>query len=84
MHHTRWREEEEAVFCGGLHHRSSKQGPLKRTPVTNMAAATGCSEGLQACTTHGGSGYCQHPSKCITPATKYGVNYKKHTEKEMK
>lgn len=46
MHHTRWREEEEAVFCGGLHHRSSKQGPLKRTPVTNMAAATGCSEGL--------------------------------------
>lgn len=29
-----------------LHHRSSKQRPLKRTPVTNMAAATGCSEGL--------------------------------------
>eukprot|EP00729_Bicosta_minor_P032833 gene32833-biopygen17581 len=39
---------------------------------------------LKTCTTHGGSGYCQHPSGCITPATKYGANCKKHTKKEEK
>eukprot|EP00729_Bicosta_minor_P016574 gene16574-biopygen21199 len=27
---------------------------------------------LKTCKRHGGCGYCQHPSGCITPATKYG------------
>eukprot|EP00729_Bicosta_minor_P007767 gene7767-biopygen18863 len=39
---------------------------------------------LKTCRTHGGSGYCQHPSGCIAPATKYGANCKKHTKKELK
>eukprot|EP00729_Bicosta_minor_P011899 gene11899-biopygen29096 len=39
---------------------------------------------LKTCMTHGGSGYCQHPSGCITPATKYGANCRKHTKKEKK
>eukprot|EP00729_Bicosta_minor_P007311 gene7311-biopygen16919 len=39
---------------------------------------------LKTCRTHGGSGYCQHPSGCITPATKYGANCKKHTKKGEK
>eukprot|EP00729_Bicosta_minor_P011680 gene11680-biopygen2360 len=37
---------------------------------------------LKTCMTHGGRGYCQHPSGCITPATKYGANCRKHTKKE--
>ena len=39
---------------------------------------------LKTCKKHGGSGYCQHPSGCITPATKYGANCQKHTKKEKK
>eukprot|EP00729_Bicosta_minor_P005789 gene5789-biopygen168 len=39
---------------------------------------------LKTCTTHGGSGYCKHPSGCITPARKYGGNCTKHTKKEKK
>eukprot|EP00729_Bicosta_minor_P015262 gene15262-biopygen27155 len=39
---------------------------------------------LKTCTTHGGRGYCQHPSGCIAPATKYGANCTKHTKKEKK
>eukprot|EP00729_Bicosta_minor_P005433 gene5433-biopygen19871 len=39
---------------------------------------------LKTCQTHGGSGYCQHPSGCITPATKYGANCTKHNKKEKK
>eukprot|EP00729_Bicosta_minor_P032666 gene32666-biopygen11569 len=39
---------------------------------------------LKTCKTHGGSGYCQHPSGCITPATKYGANCRKHTKKAKK
>eukprot|EP00729_Bicosta_minor_P023216 gene23216-biopygen31421 len=39
---------------------------------------------LKTCQTHGGSGYCQHPSGCITPARKYGANCTKHTKKEKK
>eukprot|EP00729_Bicosta_minor_P032543 gene32543-biopygen19293 len=39
---------------------------------------------LKTCKTHGGSGYCQHPSGCITPATKYGANCTKHTKKAKK
>eukprot|EP00729_Bicosta_minor_P021015 gene21015-biopygen16327 len=38
---------------------------------------------LKACQKHGGSGYCQHPSGCLAPATKYGAYCKKHTKKEM-
>eukprot|EP00729_Bicosta_minor_P005790 gene5790-biopygen169 len=50
-----------------------------------IAGCTNQSYGfLQTCTTHGGSGYCQHPSGCITPATKYGANCRKHTKKEKK
>eukprot|EP00729_Bicosta_minor_P006348 gene6348-biopygen21845 len=50
-----------------------------------MAGCTNQSYGfLKTCTTHGGSGYCQHPSGCITPATKYGANCRKHTKKEEK
>eukprot|EP00729_Bicosta_minor_P005449 gene5449-biopygen29913 len=39
---------------------------------------------LKTCTTHGGRGYCQHPSGCITPAIKYGANCTMHTKKEKK
>eukprot|EP00729_Bicosta_minor_P032821 gene32821-biopygen2830 len=39
---------------------------------------------LKTCTTHGGRGYCQHPSGCIAPATKYGANCTRHTKKEQK
>eukprot|EP00729_Bicosta_minor_P032672 gene32672-biopygen26479 len=39
---------------------------------------------LKTCKTHGGSAYCQHPSGCITPATKYGANCTKHTKKAKK
>eukprot|EP00729_Bicosta_minor_P032478 gene32478-biopygen11146 len=39
---------------------------------------------LKTCKTHGGSGYCQHPSGCIAPATKYGANCYKHSKKEKK
>eukprot|EP00729_Bicosta_minor_P000595 gene595-biopygen19707 len=39
---------------------------------------------LKACKTHGGSGYCQQPSGCVTPATKYGANCRKHAKKEKK
>eukprot|EP00729_Bicosta_minor_P032487 gene32487-biopygen21135 len=50
-----------------------------------LAGCTNQSYGfLKTCTTHGGRGYCQHPSGCITPATKYGANCRKHTKKEKK
>eukprot|EP00729_Bicosta_minor_P026718 gene26718-biopygen11626 len=50
-----------------------------------IAGCTSQSYGiLKTCTTHGGAGYCQHPSGCIAPATKYGANCKKHTKKEKK
>eukprot|EP00729_Bicosta_minor_P006259 gene6259-biopygen16875 len=50
-----------------------------------IAGCTSQSYGfLKTCTTHGGRGYCQHPSGCITPATKYGANCAKHTKKEKK
>eukprot|EP00729_Bicosta_minor_P032544 gene32544-biopygen19294 len=39
---------------------------------------------LKTCKKHGGSGYCQHPSGCIGPATKYGANCTKHTKKAKK
>ena len=39
---------------------------------------------LKTYQTHGGSGYCQHPSACIAPATKYGANCRKHAKKEKK
>eukprot|EP00729_Bicosta_minor_P032486 gene32486-biopygen21134 len=39
---------------------------------------------LKTCQKHGGRGYCQHPSGCIAPATKYGANCTKHTKKEKK
>eukprot|EP00729_Bicosta_minor_P023087 gene23087-biopygen25435 len=39
---------------------------------------------LKTCQTHGGSGYCQHPSGCNTPATKYGANCYTHSKKEKK
>eukprot|EP00729_Bicosta_minor_P032764 gene32764-biopygen23547 len=39
---------------------------------------------LKTCQKHGGSGYCQHPSGCIGPATKYGANCTKHTKKAKK
>eukprot|EP00729_Bicosta_minor_P033009 gene33009-biopygen27662 len=39
---------------------------------------------LKTCRKHGGSGYCQHPSGCIGPATKYGANCTKHTKMEKK
>eukprot|EP00729_Bicosta_minor_P019574 gene19574-biopygen9469 len=39
---------------------------------------------LKICQKHGGSGYCLHPSGCITPALKYGANCWKHTKKEKK
>eukprot|EP00729_Bicosta_minor_P006260 gene6260-biopygen16876 len=50
-----------------------------------IAGCTSQSYGfLKTCTTHGGSGYCQHPSGCIAPATKYGANCYKHTKKKKK
>eukprot|EP00729_Bicosta_minor_P006751 gene6751-biopygen7171 len=50
-----------------------------------IAGCTSQSYGiLKTCRTHGGSGYCQHPSGCITPATTYGANCRKHTKKEKK
>eukprot|EP00729_Bicosta_minor_P032479 gene32479-biopygen11147 len=50
-----------------------------------IAGCTNHSYGfLKTCQTHGGSGYCQHPSGCIAPATKYGANCTKHTKKEKK
>eukprot|EP00729_Bicosta_minor_P032716 gene32716-biopygen21482 len=50
-----------------------------------IAGCTNQSYGfLKTCMTHGGSGYCQHPSGCIAPATKYGANCRKHTKKEKK
>eukprot|EP00729_Bicosta_minor_P032476 gene32476-biopygen11144 len=50
-----------------------------------IAGCTNQSYGfLKTCKTHGGSGYCQHPSGCITPATKYGANCTKHSKKEKK
>eukprot|EP00729_Bicosta_minor_P006748 gene6748-biopygen7168 len=50
-----------------------------------IAGCTNHSYGiLKTCQTHGGSGYCQHPSGCITPATKYGANCTKHTKKKKK
>eukprot|EP00729_Bicosta_minor_P005649 gene5649-biopygen2162 len=50
-----------------------------------IAGCTSHSYGfLKTCRTHGGTGYCQHPSGCITPATKYGANCYKHTDKETK
>lgn len=62
-----------------------------RVSVANMEAVqTNANAGSQAapnaiygflktCKTHGGSGYCEHPSGCITPALSYGANCKKHT-----
>eukprot|EP00729_Bicosta_minor_P006747 gene6747-biopygen7167 len=50
-----------------------------------IAGCTNISYGfLKTCRTHGGCGYCQHPSGCITPARKFGGNCKKHTKKEKK
>ena len=50
-----------------------------------IAGCTNQSYGfLKTCQKHGGSGYCQHPSGCIAPATKYGANCRKHTKKEKK
>eukprot|EP00729_Bicosta_minor_P010095 gene10095-biopygen26009 len=50
-----------------------------------IAGCTNHSYGfLKTCPKHGGSGYCQHPSGCIAPATKYGANCYKHTKKEKK
>eukprot|EP00729_Bicosta_minor_P033015 gene33015-biopygen10761 len=50
-----------------------------------IAGCTNHSYGiLKTCQKHGGRGYCQHPSGCITPATKYGANCYKHTKKEKK
>eukprot|EP00729_Bicosta_minor_P015997 gene15997-biopygen12295 len=39
---------------------------------------------LKTCQKHGRGGYCQHPLGCITPATKYGGNCRKHTKTEKK
>eukprot|EP00729_Bicosta_minor_P024218 gene24218-biopygen27449 len=50
-----------------------------------IAGCTNHSYGfLKTCQKHGGRGYCQHPSGCITPATKYGANCIKHTKKAKK
>eukprot|EP00729_Bicosta_minor_P015125 gene15125-biopygen3371 len=53
--------------------------------ICRIAGCTSQSYGfLKTCQKHGGRGYCQHPSGCITPATKYGANCTKHTKKEKK
>ena len=50
-----------------------------------IAGCTNQSYGfLKTCKKHGRSGYCQHPSGCIAPATKYGANCTKHTKTEKK
>eukprot|EP00729_Bicosta_minor_P032806 gene32806-biopygen26583 len=68
--------------CKGLCH---KHGGGKVREECKIAGCTSQSYGfLKTCTTHGGSGYCQHPSGCITPATKYGANCTKHTKKKKK
>eukprot|EP00729_Bicosta_minor_P006349 gene6349-biopygen21846 len=56
-----------------------------RKEECRIAGCTNQSYGsLKTCKTHGGAGYCQHPSGCITPATKYGANCMKHTKKAKK
>eukprot|EP00729_Bicosta_minor_P032763 gene32763-biopygen30553 len=67
---------------------SNRKGLCGKHGGTKECRIAGCTNGmygfLKTCKTHGGSGYCQHPSGCITPATKYGANCTKHTKKEKK
>ena len=66
--------------CKGLcHQHGGGQDECKIAGCTNQSYGF-----LKTCKTHGGSGYCQHPSGCIAPATKYGANCTKHTKKEKK
>eukprot|EP00729_Bicosta_minor_P007312 gene7312-biopygen16920 len=67
-------------YCKGL---CCKHGGGKQE--CKIAGCTNQSYGfLKTCQKHGGTGYCQHPSGCITPATKYGANCAKHTKKAKK
>ena len=85
---TRRREEAEEEAVAGCTTASCCKGLCgKHGGGKEECKIAGCSNRiygfLKACQKHGGSGYCQHPSGCIAPATKYGAYCKKHTKKEM-
>eukprot|EP00729_Bicosta_minor_P032835 gene32835-biopygen27606 len=82
-------KKKKPCSVAGCTTNSSKRGLCGKHGGGNdeckIAGCTSQSYGfLKTCKTHGGSGYCQHPSGCIAPATKYGANCTKHTKKGEK